>query len=479
MAAAESWLLRGRAGLAVPYLDLAERLLSDMAEADLRDFDPADLAGVAAMRSVATFLREDVAGSVVLARAALDALPQSHRLRGLALYSLGATHWIEGEIADADRALAEAADGAVALGHPYIAQLSLVYLAETRLLAGRLPDASALYERALALTPIPVGRPNVSGPYMGQGALRYERNDLEGAAASLRRGLEFAEQEGNHLVIIAGLLFLARLQQAEGDADGATRSMDRAIALAAAHDLERLWLAPSVRAHQTHLWLRQGRVVDAARWVERLDERPAGVRPPALIREAEEIARARVLLAQGEFDASLELLADLIAEAARAGRVRSAMEGGILRALALQELGHSEEAVRSLDRALLLAIPGGFIRTFLDEAPAITPLLRAVATRGAAREYAGQLLAALAPSAEVAALAPPLLHQHQPLAEPLTERELEVLRLVAEGASNQEIADRAFIAINTVKKHLKNIFGKLDATSRTQAVARARELGLI
>lgn len=479
MATAESWLLRGRASLAVPYLDLAEHLLRQAAEAGRRDFDPADLAGVAAIRSVANLLLEDVPGSVALAREALDALPPAHRLRGLALFTLGASHWIEGEIAAADQALASAAEEAIALGHPYIAQLSLVYLAETRLLAGRLPEASALYERALALTPIPVGRPNVSGPYIGLGATRYERNDLEGAAANLRRGIDFAEQEGNHLVIIAGSLFLAHVQQAEGDAAGATRSMDRAMTLAVTHGFERLWLAPSVRAHQVRLWLQQGRIADAVLWVGRLGERPAGAPPPALIREAEEIARARVLLAQGKHDAGLDLLGDLVAEAARAGRVRSELEGGILRALALQALGRPEAALRALDHALLLALPGGFIRTFLDEAPAITPLLRAVARGGEAREYAGQLLAALAPSHDTIALAQPAPRAHQPLAEPLTERELAVLRLVAEGASNQEIAARAFIAVNTVKKHLKNVFGKLDASSRTQAVARARELGLL
>jgi LuxR family maltose regulon positive regulatory protein len=479
MAAAESRLLRGRGTLAEPYLDAAERLLRQESLGEQRGDDPADLAGIAAMRSLAAILREDVQGSVALAREALDTLPPSHRLRGLALFSLGAAHWLEGDIAAADRALASAAEDAIALGHPYMAQLSLVYLAETRLLAGRLPDAVALYERSLALTPVPAGRPDVNGPYVGLGAILYERNDLAGADTSLRRGIDLAEQEGNHLVIIAGLLFLAHVQQAQGVAEGASRAMDRAMALAAEHGFARLWIAPSVRAHEVRLWLRQGRVGDAGHWARTLHDRPAETPVPGLIREAEQLAVARVLLAQGQPPAARDLLAGLIEAAARAGRARSEMEARTLQALALQALGRPEEAAQALGRALILATPGGFVRTFLDEVPAITPLLRAAARDGAAGEYAHRLLGALAPRTEGGTATVPASRSTQPLPEPLTERELAVLRLAAEGATNQEIADRAFIAVNTVKKHLKNVFAKLEASSRTEAVARARDLGLL
>jgi LuxR family maltose regulon positive regulatory protein len=186
-----------------------------------------------------------------------------------------------------------------------------------------------------------------------------------------------------------------------------------------------------------------------------------------------------VLLAQGNAEAALGVLDGLYPAAERAGRVRSLIEIDTLRALAYRARGRSGEAMRALGTALRLAAPGGFVRIFLDEAPGITPLLRAATGEGEQRDYARALLAALAAPAERATGTPSTASPGQSLLEPLTERELEVLRLVATGASNREIADAAFISVDTVKKHLKNIFGKLQASSRTQAAARARELDLL
>jgi LuxR family maltose regulon positive regulatory protein len=188
---------------------------------------------------------------------------------------------------------------------------------------------------------------------------------------------------------------------------------------------------------------------------------------------------ARVLIAQGRADGALEVLDPSLLAAEGLGRTGSVIRILILKALAFEARGDSLRAAKSLERALSLAQLGGYVRAFVDEGEAMARLLRRTVTNGATREYVQRLLAAF-PAPEAAALSKGKTSKVQgALVEPLSDRELEVLRLVAAGRSNRDIAEELCLAIGTVKKHIYNIYGKLDAKRRTEAVTRARELGLI
>jgi LuxR family transcriptional regulator, maltose regulon positive regulatory protein len=256
---------------------------------------------------------------------------------------------------------------------------------------------------------------------------------------------------------------LARIRQARGDAAGAVAAMDEA---------GQVGLSPLVIGlvdlQRARLLLARGEVRAAAEWA-----RATGLSPddePGYPREPEYLMLARVLIAQHEPGKALALLDRLLDAAAGQDRTGSIIEIQALRALALAARGEHAGAVGALTQAVGLAARPGYIRVFADEgAPMRALLIRLPAARGVDAGY----LAALRRACGQADVLPP------GLAEPLTDRELEVLRLIAAGRSNQRIAGDLVVALDTVKKHVTHVLGKLGAANRTEAAARARELGLI
>jgi LuxR family transcriptional regulator, maltose regulon positive regulatory protein len=246
---------------------------------------------------------------------------------------------------------------------------------------------------------------------------------------------------------------------------------------------------PNVRpvsALKTGVWVRQGRLTEALGWVR--EQGLSAHDDLGYLREFEHITLARVLVAQYESEReerpiheAMGLLERLLQAAEEGGRMGSVIEILVLQALAHEAQGESPSALVPLERALTLAEPEGYVRIFVDEGMPMAQLLSEAAAHGIMQNYTDKLLATFEAEEQKSADESHLPHapSAQSLIEPLSQRELEVLRLIAQGLSNREISERLFLALITVKGHNRNIFRKLQVRRRTEAVARARELGLL
>jgi LuxR family maltose regulon positive regulatory protein len=306
--------------------------------------------------------------------------------------------------------------------------------------------------------------------------LAYQRNELDCALDHAERGIALCRSFVYTMPLAAGLATLAWIRQAGGDAAGAMDAMDEAVRASPGPPPGLLNPIPARRAR---LLLAQGDLAATARWTQQngltADDQPDYAREPGYL------VLGRVLLAQGHPDRALMLLDRLYAAAAAQDRVGSLVEIGALRALALAACGQDADAVNALAGALTLACPRGYVRVFADEGPPMAALLaRLIAAQrsgsgfGAVAEVPLGCLARLQRALSTQDAAP-----EAGLVDPLTSRELEVLDMLAAGASNQAIASQLVVTLDTVKKHVSHVLSKLGAANRTEAVARARELGLI
>jgi LuxR family maltose regulon positive regulatory protein len=237
------------------------------------------------------------------------------------------------------------------------------------------------------------------------------------------------------------------------------------------------WITSLMAAWQARIWLAQDKLDAASQWAQ---ERGLDAdRDPALVHEMDYIALARLLIAQRRQDEASRLLQRLLEATEAGGRLSRAIEILNLQALAAQAGDDTTKAISSLKRALSLAEPGGFIRIFVDEGAPMARLLYQALDHGLAPDYTRRLLAAF-PVVEPEKTTPSSTEvPKSELIEPLSEREIEVLQLIADGLTNREIATRLFLSVNTVKAHTRNVYGKLGVHSRTQAAARAQALGIL
>jgi LuxR family maltose regulon positive regulatory protein len=467
-----------------------ETVQSRLQEAESGDVTGSAASEIALVRALIAAYQGDSQKSAELAQKALDQLPaESLLLRSLAAGAKSLAYLFHGEIPVVRQALEEAASISRQAGNVMNTVLALGHLAELSFLHGQLYAANDYYAQALEAATDEHGRqqPIACVPLIGLGELRREWNDLPAAKEHLRRSIELSQGCGE-IWVLSGHIVLAQVRQAQGDAQGARAALQTAKRIAArfdamqADDLK-------VAMNQARLAIVQGRLDAAERWVqergvaERGREEALGQPDHGfymrLIPAYEGIILARLRLAQGRPQEVLKVLKPIIAGLEAAGWTRFLLECLILRALAYRNLGEVEQALAALGRALVLAAPEGYVRLFIEEGELMVELLRRAASQGIAAEYAMQLLAACEPSSRRQYAQEKTTPTSQPLIEPLTERELDVLHLLTTHLSSTEIAEELFVAASTVRSHIKSIYGKLNVHNRSDAVQRAEELGLL
>jgi len=455
-----------------PRLDKAQRLVEYTGR-------------VAAIRAFIAFRRGDAPRTIDLALQALEQLPEDQAFRGLVAWYLGIAYLWSGDLAKGSASLTEARAISQAAGNSYAAFMATFELAQMQARQGYLHQADQSYQQALELGAERGGRLAATGPaYVGRGELQREWNHLDTAAHYLQEGIAQCQQTGNASIMLMGHITLARVKQAQGDAAGADMLIQKIPQILRSSRLSPLNAAQFTAWH-ARLALAQGDLALAARWVQerqlRMDDE---LSPP---RDIEYLTLARVLITQHRPDEALPLLARLLHLAERDGRMGNALEILVLQAVAQQARGDEAGAMERFSRALSLAEPEGYIRLFVDEGAPMARLLVQMRTRRgsdqpASTGYREQLLALLGRASDEGVLHPAVAVPGSgvyPFSEPLSERELEVLRLIVAGCSNREIADRLVIAVSTVKWYVNAIYSKLQVESRTKAIALARELNIV
>jgi LuxR family maltose regulon positive regulatory protein len=352
-------------------------------------------------------------------------------------------------------------------------------LADVQVMQGHLHQAADIYHEMQDLSTRRGEQQASAVGYacIGMGGLSCEWNDLDAAVQQVSEGIEHGKLATNPRMLLLGYVAMSRVLQAMGDAGGALDAIQKAMRVRKQYPLARGWGVPPVATYQARLSLAQGDVTSAAQWSQE-----QGIRADDELsyqQEIDYITLARLLIAQDNADEAVGLLQRLLENAEAGGRISRVIEILLLQALALQAQGDTDQAITPLEKAIALAEPEGFVRIFVDEGAPMGRLLYEAAARGTAPEYVRRLLAAF-PVAEPKQTVPSKRQtQESALIEPLSERELEVLQLIAEGLTNPEIASRLFLSLHTIKVHAHNIYGKLGVRNRTQAVTRARALGIL
>jgi LuxR family maltose regulon positive regulatory protein len=460
------WVTYASALLAVGQGTGVEQKLQ-AAEAALQCAEPddrtRDLVGrIAATRATLAWGQNQAETIITQSCRALEYLhPDNLPWRTSTTWKLGSAYQLQGDRAAASQAYTETISICQASGNIFINILASTGLGQVQESENQLYRAAETYRRILQL----VGdQPLLAacGAYLGLGRIFYEWNDLDAAQQYGQQSVQLARQIDSNDAFATCGVFLARLKLTQGDVAGAADILAEADQFVRQHNF--VFRMPDVVAAQVLTLLHQDNLAGAADLAEK-HELP--------------ISQARVHLARGDTSTALAALEPLRQQAEAKGWEDERLKVMVLQAVANHAHGEKDEAVRLLGDALALAEPGGFIRIFVDEGQPMARLLYDTLSRGIAPEYGRRLLAAFPDAEPEQADSPTTKATGTDLVEPLSEREIEVLQLIAEGLTNPEIASRLYLSLNTVKVHTRNIYGKLGVNNRTQAGARARALGIL
>lgn len=469
----------------------------DVVESRLKNIDiSAHLVAtkVALLRACIAGFQGQISLTAQLASQALEQLPENDLfMRINAAWLLSNTYVAMGDFNASRQAFDELARSSLRAGYIMIAVGALCHLAEVHLRLAEPHKARPAYDKALAIATDAQGQrlPIAGEALIGLGDLCRELNELEAALHCTLEGIELARL-WRWPTAMSGYVTLARIRQGQGNTAEAKAAIETARQLAAQYDTTDIDDV-AVALYRAQLWVEQGDLEAALQWARErgLD---GEIDPAELdrkddfisyhLRKYEYLALARLLLAQNRPAAALSVLEPVLLRMQQQGRTRLLIETLMLKAVALETQGQVVQAMAALEHALSLAEPGGYIRLFADEGPSMARLLRDAAAHGLAPKYTAKLLAALAaktieeqPAPEAVSL--PSVSTQSLLVEPLSQRELEVLRLLAAGLSNPEIAQELYIAVSTVRSHAKSIYGKLNVHGRWEAVQRAQQQGLL
>ena len=482
------------------YMSNADRLLNptesivNSAKATMTSIDLANKGEIQSLRASLALARAfhgqalgNVVGTIKHAQQALIHVPETdYQTRGIAGSLLGLSYLTNGDLETADKYMTDAITCLRMAGNLIFATSSMFVLGDIRIAQGRLFDAISSYEQALQLVSVQgedelLGTTDMHlGLHLGLAEMYQEQGHHPDARKHLLQSEELAKHATLPTLPYSLHIAQASMKETDGDLDSALKLLNQAEPLYYRTPL------PDVRpiaALKARVWIRQGRLNEALGWTRRRDLSVDD--DLSYLREFEHITMARVLIAcyqssraERSIHQAVGLLDRLLKAAEEGGRMGSVIEILVLKALAHEAQGDIPAALMPLQQALVLAESENYVRLFVNEGKPMAQLLSEAAAHGILPDYIGKLLAVFKVMEQRSA-DKSNLSSTQPHINPLSQRELEFLQLIAQGLSNREIAERLFLAISTVKGHHRNIFAKLQVQRRTEAIARARELGLL
>jgi len=470
-------LIHSRPGLCVIYswallfsveLQPIEFLLNH-AEAGVTTLPPdvqtSMMGEIAAIRASVARIRKDIPNTIQFASHALQLLPLEDNLnRSLLALMLGYAYRLDGNTIEAQKAYQKSISTSYEHGIPFVAALASYSAAHLKMESGQLKEAEKIYQEALQATFIP-GMPQLpisAINAVGMANVYYEWNDLDAASSHLERGMQLAANGEQSDVLLAGFTLLARINAAKQDFAGASTALNRALELAQGSTLP--WLIPEAQAYQLTLHVFQDHQ-------QSIEQSPLLASDMQGLSDVEQLAAARALIYLGDHERAF-LYLDAV-EVTATGKYGVLLKHALLRALAMPSQNTQSVSLRWLSVALKYGKDSEYVRAFLDEGTALRDLLRQALAQKIYPDYCFRLLEAFneqygfTPNRDIDAM------------EALTEREIDVLRLIAVGLSNKEIAAQLVIEISTVKTHITHVFQKLNARNRTHAIARAKALLLL